>query len=91
MANDASPLRFRIEILKETKAPERFFARLCRWELFQLNPSSSESEKGQLSTEEILIEDAFWDWKGNPARSAEAALEALVKRLTAQFQGVTFE
>lgn len=91
MANDAAPLRFRVEILKGTKQPGRFFARLCRWELFELSPSSSEAEKGQLSTEEILIEDAFWDWKGNPASSAEAALESLLKRLTTQFQGVRFE
>lgn len=91
MANDAAPLRFRVEILKEAKQHGQFFARLCRWELFELNPASSEAEKGQLSTEEILIEDAFWDWKGNPASSAEAALDALLKRLSVQFQGVTFE
>jgi hypothetical protein len=83
---EAAPLRFRIEILKELGEQPRFFARLCRWECFEMRPWPSEQAPGG-SIEDVLIEDSFWDWKENPAASADTALDALLAKLRTQLHG----
>jgi hypothetical protein len=83
---EAAPLHFRIEILRELHDPPRFFARLCRWECFEMRPWPSEQSPDG-SIEDVLIEDSFWDWKENPAASAEAALDSLLAKLRTQLPG----
>ncbi|MCP5058455.1 MAG: hypothetical protein GY937_17265 [bacterium] len=83
MGAASDPLRFRIEIIRELSGKCRYFARLCRWESFEMSPTSANSDS-EGSTEDILIEDAFWDWSKNPAVSAEVALDLLLAKLSAQ-------
>jgi hypothetical protein len=83
MGDDKGPLRFRIEVLKDLRNASLFFARLCRWESFKMQPWPTESESDG-SVEDVLIEDSFWDWKKHPASSAEAALELLLAKLRSQ-------
>jgi hypothetical protein len=90
MGGDNAPLRLRIEVLREVHDQPAYYARLCRWESFKMRPWPSESG-AEDSVEEVLIEDAFWDWKRNPAPSAKSALDSILARLSAQIPGLSFE
>jgi hypothetical protein len=85
MAGDA-PLRFRVEVLRERDA---YFARLCRWETLEVRPFAAKHEDLDYSIETLLIEDPFWDWRANPAASADAALDAVLARLESQLPGAS--
>jgi hypothetical protein len=66
----SSPLRFRIEILRDGSRLDCFRARLMRWEPYRLRPSFSAST-GE-ADEEVLVVDEFWNWREHSASSADS-------------------
>lgn len=85
-----APLRFRIEVLRETRDPHLFFARLFRWETFEMNPWPTDVDQ-RTTTQDLLIADPFWDWRENPTDSESAAVELVLARLASQLPGITFD
>ena len=79
-ADASSDLRFVIETLRDLETGD-FLARLSRRELFRLASGPSATT---LSDEDIVVEDAFWDWQAHRYLDEAEAVEALLSALAAQ-------